>query len=246
MGIQDYQHARYEQAVEHLERALDRDPYSAESYYHLAISQLALGQETQAERNLYFIGAAAAGTALGNTSWGGSTCCGRDLDGAVRHFEAALSANGEDLCARVALALALGDRGERARAEQELLAAGRMQPSSRLALAARYLLTGDAATQAELLRMLGRQSQEAMTVALFFRDLRRWNDAVRLLRLVEQEQPETRGVLRASSTIRWPTANGAPGMLRRPIPRSARQGQPRAISTVSRRGWRASRRWRRR
>lgn len=193
LGIQDYQHARYEQAVEHLERALDRDPYSAESYYHLALSQLALGQETQAERNLYFIGGGSGWYGAREYQLGRFDLLRRDLDGAVRHFEASLSANGEDLCARVALALALGDRGERARAEQELLAAGRMQPSSRLALAGRYLLTGDAATQAELLRMLGRQSQEAMTVALFFRDLRRWNDAVRLLRMVEQNNGDPWG-----------------------------------------------------
>ena len=192
-GIQDYQHGRYEPAVAHLERAIDRDPYSAEGYYYLAISQLALGQETRAERNLYFIGADSGYYGEREYQLGRLALLRKDLGGAVRHFEAALSANGEDLIARVALALALGDGGDRARAARELCAAERMQPSSRLALAARYLLTGDAGTQADLPRMLGWQSQEALAVVLLFRDLRRWNDAVRLLRLVEQDNRDPWG-----------------------------------------------------
>jgi tetratricopeptide (TPR) repeat protein len=185
LGIQDYQHARFEQAAAHLEKAIDRDPYSAESYYYLALSQLALGRETQAERNFYFIGGDSGFYGAREYQLGRLELLRKELDSAVRHFEAALRANSDDLDARVSLALALSDRGDQATAAQELQAAGTTQPSSRLPLATRFLLTNDTGAKAELLRMLDRQSQEALAVSQFFRDLRRWSDAVRILSLVE-------------------------------------------------------------
>ncbi|WP_321475575.1 DUF5107 domain-containing protein [uncultured Paludibaculum sp.] len=193
LGIQDYQHARFKAAAEHLEKSIDRDPYAAEGHYYLALCHLALGRESQAERALYLIGTDSGYFGAREYQLGRLALRRKELAAAVRHFRAALGANEGDLSARVALGLALADLGQRTRANEELLAASRMQPSSRLAPAGRYLLAGDPQTTAELPRLLGRQSQEAMSVAQFFMDLLRWNDAVRLLQLVEKNNGDPWG-----------------------------------------------------
>ncbi len=192
LGIQHYLHANYEQAVKHLDRAIERDPYSAESYYHLALSLLALGRDKEAERNLYYIWTDSGFYGSREYQLGRLALIRGELDSAIRHFEGALDANSGDLNARVALALALDDKGNRDAALQQLTAAAQLQPSSRLALAARYAISGEAAT--ELRRMLGGQTREAMTVALLFEDLRRWKDAVRLLKSVESDSRDPYGV----------------------------------------------------
>ncbi|MGJ5813972.1 DUF5107 domain-containing protein [Paludibaculum fermentans] len=193
LGIQAYQHARFETAVEHLEKSVDRDPYASESHYYLALSRLALGQEPEAERALYFIGTDSGYFGAREYQLGRLALRRKELGAAVRHLEAALGANAGDLSARIALALALNDMGKRTQASGELLAAAKLQPSSRLAPAARFLLIGDPQAKTELLALLGRQSQEAMTVAQFFTDLLRWTDAVRLLRLVEENNGDPYG-----------------------------------------------------
>ncbi len=193
LGIQDYQHARFKAASEHLEKSVDRDPYGAESHYYLALCRLALGRETEAERALYFVGADSGYFGAREYQLGRLAMRRRKPDVALRHFEEALGADAGDLSARVALGLALADLGQRSHASDALLAASKLQPSSRLAPAARFLLAGDPQAKAELLRLLGRQSQEAMAVAGFFSDLLRWNDAVRVLRLVEENNGDPFG-----------------------------------------------------
>jgi len=193
LGIQDFTHARFASAVTRIEKALERDPYSPESYYYVAMSELALGEDARAERNLYFIGPDSGYFGDREYHLGRLALLGKDLHGAASHFEGAISANSNDLDAHLALALVYRASGDKARASRELAEAQRLQPTSRVAQAERYFLSGDAAAKAELLRLLGRQSQEAMAASLFYRHLQRWGDAARLLRLVQEDNGDPWG-----------------------------------------------------
>jgi tetratricopeptide (TPR) repeat protein len=193
LGIQDFTHARFASAVTRIEKALERDPYSAESYYYLAMSQLALGDSAKAERNLFFIGPDSGYFGEREYHLGRLALLRKDLPGAASHLEGSVSANAKDLAAHLALALVYRERGDKTRALRELAEAQRLQPASRAAQAERYFLSGEAAAKAELLRLLGKQSQEAMAASLFYRDLQRWGDAVRLLRLVQENNGDPWG-----------------------------------------------------
>jgi len=193
LGIQDFKQAHYEQAVAQLEKSLERDPYSYASYYYLAMSQLALGEDAKAERNLYFLVPESGFFGEREYNLGRLALLRKDLDGAVSHLERALASNSTDLNARLTLALAYRERSDKARALRELDAAERVQPDSRVVQAERYFLDANPAAKAELLRLLGRQSQEALSTSLFYRDLGRWGNAARLLRLVEENNADPFG-----------------------------------------------------
>jgi tetratricopeptide (TPR) repeat protein len=193
LGIQDYKNAHFERAVAQLEKALERDPYSYASYYYLAMSQLALGEEAKAERNLYFLVPESGFFDEREYNLGRLALLRKDLEGAASHLERALSANSTDLLARLTLALVYRERGDKTNALRELAAAERLQPASRVVQAERYFLDTNPAAKAELLRLLGRQSQEALSTSLFYRDLLRWGDAARLLRLVEASNADPFG-----------------------------------------------------
>ena len=55
LGINHYNHGRYKDAIDEMSKATEREPYLDEAWYYLALSQLALGQTSSAERNLYYI-----------------------------------------------------------------------------------------------------------------------------------------------------------------------------------------------
>jgi tetratricopeptide (TPR) repeat protein len=59
--------------------------------------------------------------------------------------------------------------------------------------AERYFASADKAAERALLRMLGGQSQEAISVSSFYRQFGRWKEAVRLLRLVETHNQDPWG-----------------------------------------------------
>ena len=193
LGVQDFKNARFEKAVARFEKSLERDPYSYASYYYLAMSQLALGEDGKAERNLYFLVPESGFFGEREYNLGRLALLRKDLDDAVSHLERALSANSTDLNARLTLALAYRERGDKARALRELAEAERVQPDSRVVQAERTFIDANPAAKAELLRLLGRQSQEVLSTSLFYRDLLRWGDAARLLKLVEDNNADPFG-----------------------------------------------------
>jgi len=193
LGIQEFKNAHFDNAVAELEKSLERDPYSYASYYYLAMSQLALGESAKAERNLFFLVPESGFFSEREYNLGRLALLRKDLDGAVSHLESGLASNSTDLAARLTLALAYREGGDKARALRELGEAERLQPAGRVAQAERYFLDASPAAKAELLRLLGRQSQEALSTSLFYRDLGRWSDASRLLRLVQDNNADPFG-----------------------------------------------------
>lgn len=193
LGIDDFRDGHYEEAVQHLETAIARDPYSDEAYYYLAMSQFALGRTDAGERNLYFIWANSAYYGAREYHLGRLALIRKKPDRAADHFRLALRANADDLLAREALILALRESGDRSGVARELDGLEALDPTNRPARAESWLLAPADGTKANLLRLLGGQSQEAIDLAAFYRKFERWADAARVLRLVEDNNRDPWG-----------------------------------------------------
>ena len=186
LGIREFNAGRFSAALPRLEKVIERDPYCDTAYYYLVMTQFALGENAKAERNLFYIWADSAYFGAREYHLGRLALLGRDYPRAIDHLDRAVSVNAKDLLARFALALAYREAGDRKLALEQIRELETVDPTSRTAQAERYFLTGDAEAKAELVRLLGGQSQEAIGVSIFYRNLGRWNDAVRVLSLVEE------------------------------------------------------------
>jgi tetratricopeptide (TPR) repeat protein len=184
LGIHDFNSGRYASAVDRLMKAIERNPYADEAYYYLAMSQLALGKTAEAERNLYYIWPHSAYFSDREYHLGRLALIGRDAPAAISHLRRAIQSNGDHLSARALLAMALRERGDKPAALAQLSAIDRIDPANPVAHAERFLLTPDVTSKARLLRLLGGQTQEAITLSIFYRNANRWADAVRVLELV--------------------------------------------------------------
>jgi tetratricopeptide (TPR) repeat protein len=192
-GIYHFNAGRYDTAVKHLEKAIERDPYLDDAYYYLAMSQFALGDEKRAERNLYYIWPQSAYYGVREYHLGRLAFLKKDFDGAAGHLDRAIVANGWDLSARHLLALTRREQGDTGRALEQLAEIQRIDPADRPALAERFFLNGDAAAKAELLRLLGGQSQEALDLSIVYQKLQKWNEAAEVLKMVEQNNKDPWG-----------------------------------------------------
>lgn len=193
VGIQDYLAGRAGDAVARMEKAIGRDPYASEAYYYLALAQLKLGKEREGERNLYFVWPDSAYYGPREYQLGRLRLLEGKAEEAVGYLRRAATVNGMDLRARWALAVASRELGRRSEARAVLEELDGADPSSRMAEAERFLW-GDASGRAELIRLLGGQSQESLVVSAFYRDLGRWKDAVAVLRLTEEENHDPWGI----------------------------------------------------
>ncbi|HVX67587.1 MAG TPA: DUF5107 domain-containing protein, partial [Bryobacteraceae bacterium] len=193
LGIDAFNRRRYEDAATHLEQAIARDPYADEAYYYLAMAQFALGRDQQAERNLYYIWPPSPYYGEREYHLGRLALRAHDLAGATAHLERAVAANGYDLLSRQALAVAWDAGGAGEQAARELNEIERLDPTNRVVFAERWLRQGDQSARAELLRLMGGQSQEAISTAVFYRGLEHWKDAVAVLQLVAENNRDPWG-----------------------------------------------------
>ena len=192
LGIDDFRALRPTDAIAHLEKTIARDPYSDTAYYYLAMAQFAAGREREAERNLYCIWADSAFYGDREYHLGRLAMLRKQYDSAARHFQSALNSNANDLLARQSLAAANRLRGDKPAALREITALEYAAPTSRIARAERWF-AGDAAVKPALVRLLGGQSQEALAISTFYRDLGRWDEAARVLKLVQENNHDPWG-----------------------------------------------------
>ncbi len=194
IGITSFNDGRYEEAIPHLKKVIERDAYDAGGYFYLAMSQFAVGQESAAERNLYYIWPDSSYYGEREYQLGRLAFKRGDCQNAITHFRRARDVNAEDLYARLALAVSLRLNGNKTSALSELSAIEAIDPTSRPVEAERWFLTGNPAARAELLRLLGGQTQEAIAVTTFYRALGQWKDSVQILKLVEKDNHDPWGV----------------------------------------------------
>jgi tetratricopeptide (TPR) repeat protein len=193
LAMTDFEDGHYEQTVTDCNQAIQRDPYADTAYYYLALSQFALRRDSEAERNLYFIWPDSAYYGKREYQLGLLSVRRAERDAARMHFKNAVTANGQDLQARLALAFLLREAGKTAEAERELQAVEELDPTNRVVAAERWLANSNADKQNELLRLLGGQTQEAMQTVLFYRNLQQWDAAVKILMLTDQNSRDPWG-----------------------------------------------------
>ncbi|MGC1869465.1 MAG: DUF5107 domain-containing protein [Acidobacteriaceae bacterium] len=190
LGVLEYNQHHYRQAAKQFHQAVDRNPYASESWYYLAICQLKLGQEKQAERNFYYIWPDSVYFGPREYQLGLLNFLRHDDSAAAQHLLGAINSNGRDLKARLVLAMTLRDQGNKAGALEQLAKVEEIDPADRVAQAERFFLTGDAAAKAKLLDLMGEQSESAIEVSIFYSSLERWKDAVAVLKMVEPPHNE--------------------------------------------------------
>lgn len=184
IGIHAFNSFDYPKAVQHLEKAIERDPYLDEAHYYLAAAQMKLGQYGSAARNLYYIWPGSAYYPDREYNLGRIAYEGRNFDDARTHFEQAVDVNGYHLSARAMLAMIARQQNRRDDALRHIADLERLDPTSTIAQSEKWLLTGDSAARAELLRLMGAQSQETLETTTFYRRAHRYGDAARILKLV--------------------------------------------------------------
>ncbi|PZS08356.1 MAG: hypothetical protein DLM70_02675 [Chloroflexi bacterium] len=138
IGMTDFNDNRYQDAVTHLMQAMHRNPYDDAAYYYLAMSQFALGEESAAERNLYFIWPDSPYYGEREYQLGRMALQRHDYENAIARFRCAKDANAEDLFAGLALAVALRENGQKTAALNELAAIEAIDPTSRPVQAERW------------------------------------------------------------------------------------------------------------
>lgn len=148
------------------------------------MAQFQLGQEKDAERNLYYIWPESAYFHIREYHLGRLALKRKNYSNAVEHLRKSTTADGYDLLAKLALAIALAETGDRKGALEQLNAVEALDPTNRHVPAERWLLTGDEKPKRELLRLTGGQTQEAINVSLAYRHLERWKEAAQILQLV--------------------------------------------------------------
>src|SRR5665213_3481027 len=110
----------FEQAAAEFQKAVDRNPYDSESWYYLSISQLHTDQKQQAETNLYHIWPGSSYYGPREYQLGQIAFLRHDNAAAEQHLLGAINSNGEDLKARLLLAMIYRDQGEKDAALEQL------------------------------------------------------------------------------------------------------------------------------
>lgn len=184
LGMLAFDAGRYEQAATEFQKAVDRDPYDSQSWYYLAVCQIRQGQLKQAETNFYYIWPGSSYYGPREYQLGRLAFLRQDNHSAEQHLLGAINSNGEDLDARLLLALIYREEGKKQEALEQIAKASAVNPTNRPAQAERYFLTGDAAARKQLVDFMGGQSEDAIEVSIFYSSLERWKDAAAVLQMI--------------------------------------------------------------
>jgi tetratricopeptide (TPR) repeat protein len=185
LGILQFDQGHFEQAAAEFQKAVDRNPYADESWYYLAICQLNLNQQQQAEHNFYYIWPASTYYGPREYQLGRLAFLRHDDEAAEQHLLGAINSNGEDLKTRLLLAMMYRDQEKKDAALEQLAKVSAIDPPDRVAQAERFFLTGDIAAESELRSLMGEQGEDAIQVSIFYSSLSRWKEAVAVLKMVE-------------------------------------------------------------
>lgn len=184
LGQLAFEQGDFHQAAGAFQKAVDRNPYADGAWYMLAISELRLHKSAQAETNLYHIWPGSAFYGAREYQLGWLAFLRHDDRQAGQHLLGAINANGNDLNARLLLAVLDRDQNKSDAALAQLSEVTAADPANRIAYIERYFLTGDTAAQAEARRLMGGQGEDAIQVSIFYSDLLRWKDAAQVLAMV--------------------------------------------------------------
>ena len=193
LGIMHYVQGNPDSALTHLEQAIDRDPYCDQAYYYRALALMEQGDTASAERGLYLIGKTSAFYSAREYLLGRISFLRKDLAGAESHLLESSLANGYNLSAYSLLAGIYRLEGRKEEALARISAVEKIDPADRWAVAERCFLFGREEDRRELLSLLGGQSQEALELAGDYCSLCRWDEALAVLAMVEENNGDPYG-----------------------------------------------------
>ncbi len=185
LGLLQFDQGNFEQSAAEFQKAVDRNPYADESWYYLAICQMNLNQQQQAERNFYYIWPASSYYGPREYQLGRLAFLRHDDTAAEQHLLGAINSNGEDLKAHLLLAVTYRDLGKKDAALEQLAKVSAADPADCVAQAEQFFLTGDAKSENDLRDLMGEQGEDAIQVSIFYSSLSRWKEAVAVLKMVE-------------------------------------------------------------
>jgi tetratricopeptide (TPR) repeat protein len=185
LGMLAFDEGHWSDAAAEFKKAVARNPYDSQSWYYLAVCDVRMGDLKSPETILYYIWPGSAYFGVREYQLGRLAFLRHDNESAVKHLLGAINSNGEDLRARLLLAMVYGDQGKRDAALKQLAKVSKINPTNRLAQAQRYFLTGDKAAEKQLRDFMGEQSQDAIEVSIFYSSLDQWKQALAVLKMVE-------------------------------------------------------------
>lgn len=185
LGMLAFGEGHWSEAASEFQKAVKRDPYDSQSWYYLAVCQIRMGDTKTPERILYYIWPGSAYYGVREYQLGRLAFMRHDDEAAVKHLLGAINSNGEDLRARLLLAMTYRDQGKKDAALKQIAKVSKVNPTNRLAQAEHYFLTGDTAAESQLRKFMDEQSEDAIEVSTFYSSLDRWKEALAVLKMVE-------------------------------------------------------------
>jgi Flp pilus assembly protein TadD len=186
LGLLALDRFQTEQAVEHFEKVLERDPSNDDAHYFLGVAYAELGKDPDARRNYYKIlpssdkfyprdyGLGLLALSEGNTAEGSEK------------FSAAAALTPENISVREAYAYVLRKQGRLAEAEKEQKAIQQLDPTNAFTQAERLIQSGDliskqAGATDPLDRYCARHPQGYLELATEYFRLSAWQEAAQVL-----------------------------------------------------------------
>ncbi len=193
LGVHFYETGKIDSSLAHLNRVIDRDPYADEAYYYLALGLMEHQDSVAAERSLYYISPTGAWYHLREYLLGRLAFGRGDLKKAQDHLKKAVRAGGYNLSARNLLAVTCRIQGQDREALVLVEEVEKIDPTNRWAASERAFVTRQDKDRQELLRLLGGQSQEALELATVYCKLSRFDEAVEIMKMVEENNRDIYG-----------------------------------------------------
>jgi Tfp pilus assembly protein PilF len=186
LGLLALDRFQVEQAVEHFEKVLERDPSNGDAHYFLGVSYAELGKHLDARRNYYRILPNSDKYNLRDYGLGLLALNEGTLDEASQKLSAAAALNPENVAIREANAYLLRKEGREADAEKERKAILELDPTNAFAEAEGWIPSGVHATSgAEVADLLDRDCahhpQGYLELATEYFRLSAWPEAAQVL-----------------------------------------------------------------
>ena len=193
LGVQLFESGDYVKSSEHLDNAIDQDPYLDKAQYYRALCYLEAADTLSAERQLYYIGRSAHFYPNREYLLGRIAFLAGRHDEATAHLTEAVTFNGYDLEARFLLALVSRLSGNSAEANRQTDKILAIDPTNRPAAAERIFLSPGEQSRQFLFSLTGGQGQETLEVAYVYSELGRYEEAAEILGLVEDSGSDPYG-----------------------------------------------------
>lgn len=188
LGLSYYRSGEYEQAAQHLARALRRNPDAGAAHYYLALTERAMGHDGEAQRELWWAVRAGYREALARYELGEIALTNKHTDEALQHLATAVALDPSDVRARTLLALAKRVAGQTDDTAEIIARVVAEMPLDYLALSEQIEINRARGKEAEtnkahedLWRLLSRDADQALELCFDYAAVGRFDECKAIL-----------------------------------------------------------------